>query len=200
MKNLFTPAAAISAAAVFVAAASPALAHTGAGSGSGLAAGFGHPVGGLDHVLAMVAVGLLAAQLGGRSVWCVPAAFVGMMIVGGLLATGGVFVPFVELGIVGSIVVLGAVIALGRRLPLAPAMAMVGLLAVFHGHAHGAEMPADAAGLAYGAGFAVATAMLHALGIGIGLGLRRMSEPLAPVAIRAGGGGLAAAGLLLFVA
>ena len=102
-------------ATILTLAASPAMAHIGVGAVSSFTAGFGHPIGGLDHVLAMVAVGVLAAQLGGKSVWFVPASFVGMMIVGGLLGMIGVPVPFVELGIVGSVVVLRAVI--GRRAP-----------------------------------------------------------------------------------
>lgn len=187
------------AAAILAMVASPALAHTGAGSVSGFAAGFGHPIGGLDHVLAMVAVGILAAQLGGRSVWLVPAAFVGMMVVGGLLAIAGVPVPFVELGIVGSIVVLGVVIAAGRQMPVAAAMALVGLLAVFHGHAHGTEMPVNANGLAYGVGFALATAMLHAFGVGLGVSVQKLAAKAAPVTVRAGGGVIAAAGAVLFL-
>ncbi|PLX43584.1 MAG: urease accessory protein [Hyphomicrobiales bacterium] len=187
-------------AAIMTMAASPVLAHTGAGSVSGLAAGFGHPIGGLDHVLAMVAVGVLAAQQGGRSIWLVPAAFVAMMVVGGGLAIAGVPVPFVELGIVGSIVVLGGVIAAGQRLPLVGAMALVGVLAIFHGHAHGTEMPVNASGLVYGIGFALATAMLHAAGIALGLGLHKMASRLAPLAIRAGGGAIAATGAILLLA
>ena len=177
--------------------AGPALAHTGTGAGAGFAVGFGHPLGGLDHVLAMVAVGVLAAQAGGRSLWLVPAAFVAMMIVGGALAMGGIAVPFVEIGILGSVVLLGAVVAFGRRMPLAAAMALVGLLAVFHGQAHGFEMPASASGLAYGFGFAAATALLHAIGAGLGISVQRASDRLAPVAVRAGGAAIATAGLAL---
>ena len=136
-------------------AATPALAHTGVGSVSGFSAGFGHPIGGLDHVLAMVAVGILAAQLGGKSAWLVPASFVTMMVIGGILGINGVHVPFVELGIVGSVIILGAVIALGRELPMGLAMALVGLFAIFHGHAHGTEMPMDASGLEYAFGFII---------------------------------------------
>ena len=175
----------------------PALAHTGAGSVSGFAAGLHHPLGGLDHLLAMVAVGILAAQLGGRALWAVPAAFVGMMLVGGLAAMAGIGLPLVELGIVGSVVILGAVIALGRRLPLAGAVALAGVLAVFHGHAHGLEMPAAASGLAYAAGFALATAGLHAAGIGLGLATRRLGEGVGRAVMRIGGAGVAAAGVAL---
>lgn len=190
----------ILAVAIVTVAASPALAHTGAGPVSGFSAGFGHPIGGLDHILAMVAVGILAAQLGGQSMWVVPASFVGMMVIGGLLGVTSVPVPFVELGIVGSVVVLGGVIAAGRQMPMVLAVALVGFLAVFHGHAHGTEMPANASGLEYGIGFAVATALLHAAGIALGIGVEKAAAKIAPIAIRASGGAIAAAGALLFVA
>lgn len=187
------------AAAVLAAGSGPALAHTGAAAGAagGLAAGIAHPLGGLDHILAMLAVGMLGAQLGGRALWAVPAAFVGVMLVGGILGAMGIGLPLVEVGITGSVVVLGAVVALGRHLPLAGAMGLAGLLAVFHGHAHGAEMPAAATGLAYGAGFALATALLHAAGAGAAVGLRRIAETAAPMVLRAGGGVIAAGGLAL---
>jgi urease accessory protein len=187
-------------AAVLALAATPALAHVGSGSISGFSAGFGHPIGGLDHVIAMVAVGILAAQLGGRSLWFVPAAFVVMMVVGGLLGATGGPVPFVELGIVGSVVVLGSVIAAGRQMPMGLAMALVGGLALFHGHAHGTEMPATASGLEYGLGFAVATALLHVIGIGLGVGVEKAAATMAPIAIRASGGAIATAGVFLFIA
>lgn len=182
---------------LLAALAGPALAHTGAGSTSGFAAGLHHPMGGLDHLLAMVAVGVLAAQLGGRALWAVPAAFVGMMLVGGLAAMAGIGLPLVELGIAGSVVILGAVIALGRRLPLAGAVALAGVLAVFHGHAHGLEMPAAASGLAYAAGFALATATLHVAGLGLGLGARTLSERAGRALLAIGGAGVSAAGLAL---
>ena len=188
------------AAALLALAATPALAHTGAGATSGLVAGFSHPIGGLDHVLAMIAVGILAAQQGGKSLWLVPLAFVGTMVFGGLLGISGVPVPFVEIGIVGSIVVLGAVIALGRKLPVAAAMAMVAVLAVFHGHAHGTEMPLNANGAEYAAGFVAATALLHAFGIGLSVAVEKVAQQTAPMAVRAGGGAIAAAGVVLFLA
>jgi len=174
--------------------AGPALAHTGAGSVSGFATGFGHPIGGLDHVLAMVAVGILAAQQGGRALWLVPAAFVVMMIAGGALGVAGVALPYVGVGILGSVIVLGMIIAAGRRLPVALAMTLAGAFAVFHGHAHGTEMPLDASGFTYGAGFVLATALLHAAGIGLGLGAAAVARPLA---LRIGGGAIALAGLAL---
>ncbi|UTW53537.1 HupE/UreJ family protein [bacterium SCSIO 12827] len=179
--------------------AAPALAHTGVAAGSGFAAGFAHPVLGLDHVLAMVAVGILAAQMGGRSLWLVPAAFVAMMAVGGLMGVAALALPFVEIGIVGSVVVLGAVIAAGRQLPAALAMVLVGALALFHGHAHGMEMPVTASGLEYGIGFMAATAALHMAGIGSVTTLRIAAAHAAPVALRAGGASIALAGMALFV-
>ncbi len=148
-----------------------ALAHTGVGGTAGFAHGFLHPVSGIDHVLAMVAVGLFAAHLGGRALWLVPLAFVGMMAVGGALGVAGVGLPFVEAGIALSVVVLGAAVALRLDLSTAAAMALVGIFAVFHGHAHGAEMPETASGLAYGLGFVAATAVLHAVGVGLGIAL-----------------------------
>ncbi|NVJ91261.1 MAG: HupE/UreJ family protein [Methylocystaceae bacterium] len=180
-------------------AATPALAHTGVGSVSGFSAGFGHPIGGLDHVLAMVAVGILAAQLGGKSAWLVPASFVTMMVIGGILGINGVHVPFVELGIVGSVIILGAVIALGRELPMGLAMALVGLFAIFHGHAHGTEMPMDASGLEYAFGFIIATTILHAAGIGLSFGVQHLANKIAPLAVRISGGAITACGLALLL-
>ncbi len=170
-----------------------ALAHTGVGDTAGFAHGFLHPVGGLDHVLAMLAVGVLAALLGGRALLLVPLSFVAMMAVGFLLGIGGVALPLVELGIALSVIVIGGAAAWGGRLPLAAAMSLVGVFAVFHGHAHGAEMPADATGLAYALGFVAATALLHLAGIGLALGATRLAgrfgRPLARLA-----GGLVALG------
>ena len=146
-----------------------AFAHPGAGHADGFVHGFLHPIGGLDHVLAMVAVGLLAARLGGQALWLVPSSFIAMMVLGGIAGANGAALPLVELGISGSILVLGLVIALGRQLPTAVAMAMVGFFGVFHGFAHGAEMPLDAQAFAYGAGFVAATTILHAAGLALGL-------------------------------
>jgi urease accessory protein len=172
--------------------ATPALAHSGAGDAHGFIHGFAHPIGGFDHILAMVTVGLLASMLGGRALWLVPLSFVGMMIVGGALGMTGVGLPFVELGILGSVIVLGATVALGRPWSLGLAMALVGVFAVFHGHAHGAEMPAGAGALFYASGFAIATALLHAVGIGTGLILGRW-----PALSRLAGAGVALAGVAL---
>jgi urease accessory protein len=153
-----------------------------------------HPMGGLDHVLAMVAVGLLAARLGGRALWLVPLSFVTMMIVGGIAGVGGIGLPFVELGIAGSILVLGFVIALGHQIPTSLAMALAGFIAIFHGHVHGTEMPVDVAGFAYGAGFVAATALLHAAGLALGIGADHLAGVWSAKASRIAGGLMAAAG------
>lgn len=176
-----------------------AFAHTGVGDTSGFVHGFMHPVGGIDHVLAMIAVGVFAVVLGGRALWLVPLSFVAMMAVGFVLGIGGVDVPFVELGIGLSSVVIGAVAASGRPMPVAAAMGLVGVFAVFHGHAHGAEMPADAGGIEYALGFVAATALLHLAGIAGALGVaglagrfgRRLAQ-LAGAAFALGGVGVLA--------
>jgi urease accessory protein len=135
-----------------------------------------HPIFGLDHVLAMVAVGLWASLIGGRALFVVPAAFVGVMAVGFLMALGGVDLPFVEPFILASVVVLGLVVALAVPVPVAVGAVVVGFFALFHGHAHGQEMGA-ATMAAYGAGFVISTAALHAAGVAAGLGLGRMLQP-----------------------
>lgn len=174
-----------------------AQAHPGHGATNSFASGFGHPLFGLDHVLAMVAVGLWAAQMGGRSLWAVPATFVGVMTVGGALGMAGLPLPMVETGILVSVLVLGLLIAAAARLPLAASMVVVGLFALFHGHAHGTEIPMAASGLTYAAGFVLATAGLHACGIGLGLlTQKRLSAP----ALRYAGAAIALAGVCLWVA
>ena len=116
-----------------------ALAHVGVGDTSGFAHGFMHPLSGLDHQLAMILVGVFAYQLGGRALWLVPLTFVSIMALGGFLGVAGIPVPFVEIGIALSVIVLGAVVAFGVKAPLAVAMGAVGLFAIFHGHAHGSK-------------------------------------------------------------
>ncbi|HRW65764.1 MAG TPA: HupE/UreJ family protein [Candidatus Competibacter sp.] len=159
--------------------------------------GVEHPFSGLDHILAMVAVGLWAAQLGGRALWLVPLTFVLTMAVGGALGLLGVPLPMVELGIAGSVVVLGVLVALASRLPLAVSMSLVGLFALFHGYAHGAEMAAESSALWYGLGFMLATATLHALGIGMALAAGR---GVPARLVRVGGAAIAASGMLLLAA
>jgi urease accessory protein len=173
-----------------------ALAHPGAGASSGFAAGFMHPFGGADHLLAMFAVGLWAAQQGGRALWAVPATFVAVMLLGAALGmiSGPVPVPLVEAGILTSVLVLGVLIATACRLPVAAGALLVGIFALFHGHAHGAEMPLSAAGIVYSAGFAVATAALHVAGVAAGIGAQHVRlRMLARVA----GGAIAVGGLYL---
>jgi urease accessory protein len=173
---------------------SVAFAHTGVGDTSGFAHGFLHPISGIDHILAMVMVGVFAFQLGGRAVWAVPATFVALMAVGGALAIAGVDVPLVEVGIALSVLVLGAVVAFNVKTPVAVAMMLVGIFAIFHGHAHGAEMPEDAGGAAYAAGFMVATALLHVAGLGLGYVIGMLSRSRGPLVVRAAGGLAAIAG------
>jgi urease accessory protein len=161
-------------------------AHTGHGDTAGLLHGFMHPLGGLDHLLAMLAVGVFAFVLGRAAL--VPLAFVSAMVVGFLLGTGGVGLPFVELGIGLSSIVIGAAAASGKQIPVAAAMSLVGAFAIFHGHAHGAEMPAGAAGLDYALGFIAATVLLHAAGIAAAMGTTRLSGRFGrPLAQAAGG-------------
>lgn len=180
----------LAATAAFAVAASPAFAHTGIG-GNGFVAGFSHPLVGMDHLLAMLGVGIWGAQLGGRAIWMVPASFVGVMVLGAVLALAGAPLPLVEFGIGGSVLVIGGLIALRARLPLALAMGLVGLFALFHGHAHGTELPGFAHPAAYGAGFVLATALLHAAGFGIVSALRSQATRLP---LRIGGAAMAVIG------
>ena len=172
-----------------------AWAHVGAGSTVGFVHGFVHPVTGIDHVLAMIAVGMFAANLGGRALWAVPLSFVSVMALGGALGVAGIAIPFVEAGIAISVIVLGLAVALRWQWPVAAAMALVGVFAIFHGHAHGAEMPVDAAGLEYGLGFMLATALLHGVGIGLGLGIVRFGRAWSPRVTQLGGMAVAVAGV-----
>ncbi|WP_349360321.1 HupE/UreJ family protein [Stappia sp.] len=171
-----TPAAALFAAPLL---ASPALAHVGVHDGAqgSFLSGFLHPIFGLDHVLAMLAVGLLAAQLGGRGRIALPAAFVAAMLGGFALALAGVALPAVEPMILASVIVLGVLIGAALRLPLPAAAGLVAVFAVFHGAAHGSEMGAATA-LPYALGFALATAGLTVLGLLLGLGARAAAPKL----------------------
>jgi urease accessory protein len=189
--------AALLAASFLVLSAGVAQAHTGVGDTSGFAHGFMHPIGGLDHILAMVMVGVFAAQLGGRAVWLVPASFVAVMALGGAFGLAGIPVPFVELGIGVSVVVLGAVVAFKLHAAVPLAMSLVGFFAIFHGYAHGAEMPENAGGLAYGAGFMLATALLHITGIGLGLGFATHAGKRGELLVRSAGALTAVVGVSL---
>jgi len=172
-------------------------AHVGVGSTSGFLPGIAHPFSGLDHLCAMMAVGLWAAQRGGRALWIVPLSFISLMICGAALGIAGVTIPFVEQGIVASVLLLGVLIAAAVRLPVAASALLVGLFALWHGHAHGTEMPLAASGMAYAAGFVVATAMLHAAGIGLGIAMQRLASS---TWVRAAGGAIACCGLYMLVA
>jgi len=180
-----------------VATTGAALAHTGHGDAAGFMHGFLHPLGGLDHALAMVAVGLFAAHLGGRALLLVPAAFVAMMALGGALGIAGYSLPYAEAGIALSVVVLGLAVALRISVPVAAAMALAGFFAIFHGYQHGAEMPADASGASYAAGFLVATALLHGAGIALGLAIARLGEFAGRRAVQVAGGAMAIAGMVI---
>jgi len=162
-----------------------ASAHVGDAGGTPFGTGLGHPVGGADHVLAMVAVGLWAAITRGRALWAMPLSFVGAMIAGGVAGGAGVTFPYMEPMILASIVLLGVAAALALRVPLLASLAGIAVFGVVHGVAHGAEGPG---GFAYAAGFVLSTAALHGVGIALGLGLRSN-------AARALGGGAALAGL-----
>ncbi|MDJ1158974.1 HupE/UreJ family protein [Chelatococcus sp. SYSU_G07232] len=227
------------AAAVLALAATPALAHTGASGVASALDGFTHPFGGLDHVLAMVTVGLWAGTVGGRAVFAYPVAFLAFMAAGGALGAGGVALPAVEAGIGLSVLVLGAAVAarpvassdstehvsihsgrahvrwrgpsvLGRTglhfggessgLPLALGTALCAVFALFHGHAHGAEMAAGAGAAAYGAGFIAATALLHGAGLALALVFARGAGTATLVALpRLAGTAVAVAGALMLV-
>ncbi|MGE0734082.1 MAG: HupE/UreJ family protein [Alphaproteobacteria bacterium] len=177
--------------------ASAAQAHTFGTHGAGFLAGIIHPFGGLDHAIAMVAVGIWAAQLGGRAHWLVPAAFVACMIAGGVAAFAGLHMDFTELGILGSVLVFGLLIAAAPRLPLWLPTTSVAVVAIFHGHAHGMEMPQATSPTAYAAGFVFATVSLHVLGIALALGVHKW---VGAYAIRALGVAVAAGGIALAAA
>src|SRR5215831_21368149 len=179
--------------AVAVLAGRPALAHIIDGSAAGgFLGGFAHPLFGLDHVVAMVAVGLWGAFLGPPAIWLLPITFPMVMAVGGVIAILGVPVPAVEIGIALSAVVLGGMTALAARPPLIIAALIVCAFAIFHGHAHGAELPPGTDAVAFSIGFVMATGLLHLTGIAFGLLTR---WPAGRVGVRAAGGAIALAGL-----
>ena len=183
--------------AAITALSTPAFAHTNPGQAHGFVTGFLHPLSGLDHVLAMVAVGIWGAQLKRPAIWILPVAFPLVMSFGGLLGVRGVPLPGVEIGVAASGVVLGTVIALELRPPLWVAALIVSAFAILHGHAHGTELPKAASPLTYALGFVLATGLLHVSGILIGL------VDLLPAGnklLRTAGGLITAAGLFLLVA
>jgi urease accessory protein len=169
-----------------------ASAHVGQGDiGGGLVSGFLHPIMGVDHVIAMVAVGMWGAQLGVPAIWVLPVTFPIVMAFGGVLGALGVPIPGIEIGIAVSAIALGGMVAFAARPPLWAAAILVGVFAIFHGHAHGAELPESANAIAYSIGFVVATGLLHALGILIGVANRWKTGAQF---LRAGGAAIAAGG------
>jgi len=184
----------LSSAALLTMLATGAEAHTGHGATNAFAAGLAHPLEGFDHLLAILAIGLWAGLVGGRGLWLWPVSFVGAMLIGGALGMTGVPMPLVELGIVGSVIVIGLAAALAFSPSVMIGMAVAALAGLLHGHAHGTEVPADASGLAYAAGFAIATALLHTLGIAAAVAATRFSLP---IAARTAGGLTAVAGVVL---
>ncbi|MHB9073114.1 MAG: HupE/UreJ family protein [Desulfobaccales bacterium] len=169
-----------------------AWAHTRGGEALGFASGLLHPISGLDHVLAMIAVGLWGAQLGAPAVWLLPVTFPLVMAFGGSLGLLGVTVPGIELGIALSAIALGFAVFCEARPKLSAAALLIGFFAIFHGHAHGTELPPGANGMLYSIGFVIATGTLHATGIGIGLVHR---WPVGRIALRAAGALIALAGV-----
>jgi urease accessory protein len=176
---------------VSLVAATPAFAHVQPGQAQGLLTGLLHPVSGLDHVLAMISVGLWGAQLGPPALWLLPVTFPMVMAIGGFLGLVGLHVPGVEVGIALSVVLLGLMVALEGRPTLLAAAALVGAFAIFHGHAHGTELPPGQSGATYSIGFVIATGCLHGLGIVIGAVHR---WPLGRMALRLAGAAVTLAG------
>jgi len=174
----------------------PALAQAHPGHAtSSVANGFSHPISGIDHLLAMIAVGLWAGQLGGRARWQIPVAFLGVMILGGALGMAGIAVPAVEQGLVASVLILGILIAAAVRLPAAASMALIGAFALFHGVAHGTEMPVNASGLNYAGGFLSATALLNVGGLALGT----IAKARAPRFVQVAGCAIALCAVLLAI-
>lgn len=167
-------------------------AHVDGAQAAGFITGLQHPWSGLDHVLAMIAVGLWGAQLGSPAMWVLPIAFPMMMALGAMMGLLGIPIPGVEVGIALSAIVLGAMILFEVRLKLAVAIAIVGIFAIFHGHAHGTELPAGQSGLMYSMGFVIATGCLHGLGVALGL-VHHL--PVGRLALRGAGTFIAAMGL-----
>ncbi len=173
-----------------------ALAHTGAGPADVFAHGFFHPLSGVDHILAMIAVGLVAAQIGGRALISLPLIFLSAMALGGFMGATAIPMPFVEPGLAASVAVLGAMLAVGRYGPAPLLMAIVAAFAMAHGYAHGTEMTGGSL-VGYGAGFLTTTALLHGVGIALGLLAGRTPSAMALRLPQASGVAIAATGLVL---
>lgn len=183
-----------------VLAPTAALAHTGHGDTSGFVQGLVHPITGIDHVLAMLAAGMLAAQLGRRALWLLPLSFAVVMAIGSILGMVGVELPFSEIGIAVSVIVLGLAVAFPRKLSALAGAALVGLLGMFHGYAHGTEMPLGASSVAYAVGFLSATGLLIGLGVAFGLLINLSRAGLAHRAVHVGGGAIALCGVAVLAA
>ncbi len=162
--------------AAFVFAPVLLFAHPGFGNSTGFVHGFAHPLSGLDHMIAMVAIGIWAVQVGGKATWLIPLSFVSMMIAGAVLGASGIALPFVETGIIMSVLILGVLIIASVRMPVILGMIVAGLFALCHGHSHGTEIPATASGIAFIAGFTLSTVMLHLGGIGLGYTAAKVSK------------------------
>lgn len=151
-----------------------AFGHTNAGETSSFIHGFTHPIGGADHLLAMFAVGLFAASVGGRALFAIPLSFVLMMVIGAIFGINGLEVGFVEEAILASVVAIGSLVAFGVKLPVVLSASIIGFFALFHGVAHGAEMPLDSNGALYAAGFVIATSLVHIAGIAFSFGVSKI--------------------------
>ena len=180
-------------AALFVFTPAVALAHPGHDGATGMLHGFVHPITGIDHIVAMIAVGLLAAQYGGRALWLIPVSFLIAMAIAGAVGMVGVHLPIAEMGIALSVVVLGLAIAFQIKPPTVITLTLVTVFALFHGYAHGTETPIGIGGLSFAAGFLSATALL--LGAGVGLGLLLQRQALTRSLVQAGGGVMALVGI-----
>lgn len=173
---------------------SPEVAHAHLIGGNGLTSGITHPIFGLDHLLAMVAVGIISTQIGGKAIWKVPATFLTFMIIGALLAIGGIDMSITETGIALSVLFLGASIAFTKNIPTHLAILCVALFAVFHGHAHGNELPTIVSPALYAAGFVLSTALLHIMGVLMGHYARKTKPTLK--LLQYAGAGMSVMGLL----
>ena len=187
-----TTAAILAVAAFYLVSATPLLAHSGEGYGGGFVAGFTHPILGWDHVAAMVAVGLWGAFLGAPAIWILPVVFPLVMAFGAVAGILGIPIPAIETGIALSAVVLGAMILFAARPPIWVCAVIVGAFAIFHGYAHGTELPATVDAFAYAVGFVISTGLLHLIGIAFGLLVR---WPAGQMAVRGAGGLIAFSGI-----
>ena len=166
--------------------------HSHAG---GFISGLTHPILGFDHLLAMISVGMLSTQIGGKAIWTVPSTFVLVMLLGGILGINGVPIPFVETGIAFSVVALGLAMAAGSKIPVIYSMIFVSIFAIFHGHAHGVEMPHVANPYMYALGFATGTAGIHVAGVWVGMAADMI--PKGDVVLKVGGVIIAIIGALM---